>query len=239
MYLMEQSSSDEEKLVRMVSPYLFVARYFGPDGELLVDEAREIKRWLAEDPERSFEMITNSVLTSDNFSAQSIVDIEMIPRVLLDEERQQAWQAEPALSELNPELVDSAEWQELVNHPRIKVWETGRLDDRMLGGDIDYGKLHAKYMVSDLVGFLGTSNFDYRSRLFNNEMGFFFRSDDLLKDFEKDFELLKSKSLRWGSPEWLAMRKRTAALGGTKGTTTRYQRNVYEFLRGTGLKWYF
>jgi phosphatidylserine/phosphatidylglycerophosphate/cardiolipin synthase-like enzyme len=239
MYLMAQSASDEEKLVRMVSPYLFVARYYGPDGELVVDEAREIKRWLAEDPERRFEMITNSVLTSDNFSAQSIVDIEMIPRVLLDEETVKVWQAEPALSEFNPELVDSIEWQELVNHPRIKVWETGRLDDRMLGGDIDYGKLHAKYMVSDLVGFLGTSNFDYRSRLFNNEMGFFFRSNELLQDFEKDFELLKSKSLRWGSPEWLEMRKRTAALGGIKGTTTRYQRNIYKFLRGTGLKWYF
>ena len=63
--------------------------------------------------------------------------------------------------------------------------------------------------------------------------------DALKEDFVRDFELLKSKSLLWGSPEWLEMRKRTAELKGFKGTTTKRQRKLYRFLRGSGLKWYF
>ncbi len=71
----------------------------------------------------------------------------------------------------NPALVESDQWRELVNHPRLKIYETGRLDARELGGDTDYGKLHSKYIVLGNTGFVGTTNFDDRSGLINNEMG--------------------------------------------------------------------
>ncbi|WP_165954183.1 phospholipase D-like domain-containing protein [Seongchinamella unica] len=239
MYLLTAIEDTERKHIRLVSPYLFAARYFGPDGELLLDEAAEIRRWLAADEERTYEIITNSVLTSDNFLAQSVVDTDMAPRLLLDEDGVAAWQNRPAGVEASMELVESDDWQRLVDNPRLRIYETGRLDDRLLGGDTDYGKLHAKYMISDDVGFLGTANFDYRSRLFNNEMGFFFRSDALTRDFDTDFEHLREKSYLWGSREWLEMRRALIDRGGIKGRTTQYQPVLYRFLRATGLEWLF
>jgi phosphatidylserine/phosphatidylglycerophosphate/cardiolipin synthase-like enzyme len=239
MYIMGLTRDSREKHIKVVSPYLFAARYLDSEGNVLLDEAEEIKAWLAEDEERTYEIITNSVLTSDNFLAQAMVDMDMAPRLLLDEVHLERWQGPRSDGEANPELIDSAAWRELVSNPRLRVYETGRGDDRLLGGDADYGKLHAKYIITDRVGFLGTANFDYRSRLFNNEMGFFFRSESLTADFLEDFDLLRARSYRWGSPEWLAMRAALVAAGGSKGTTTKNQRNLYKMMKTTGLSWLF
>jgi len=35
--------------------------------------------------------------------------------------------------ELNPQLVDSAAWRAMLDHPQLKVYETGRHDDRAIG----------------------------------------------------------------------------------------------------------
>jgi phosphatidylserine/phosphatidylglycerophosphate/cardiolipin synthase-like enzyme len=159
----------------------------------------------------------------------------MAPRLLLTESLQEAWLEPRDDSELNPELVESEEWLKLVNHPRLKIYETGRLDDRLLGGDVDYGKLHAKYVVMEDAGFVGTTNFDNRSRLINNEMGFFFKDEELARELHADFELLKSRSYLWGSPEWLEFRKQVFELDGLKGNTAESQRTIYKTLRAIGL----
>jgi phosphatidylserine/phosphatidylglycerophosphate/cardiolipin synthase-like enzyme len=99
--------------------------------------------------------------------------------------------------------------------------------------------MHAKFIITDNYGFVGTANFDYRSRLFNNEMGFFFASDELLADLNRDFEFLVERSYHWGSPEWLEMRKEIREGGGSKSRSIRNQRRNYKFLRATGLKWLF
>ncbi len=239
MGLFARVESTQQKHVRIVSPYLFAARYYGPDGEVLLDEAEEVRAWLAADPERTYEVITNSVLTSDNFSAQSVVDTDMAPRLLLNDEQRKLWEAGNETAESNTRLLESIDWQAMLNNPRLKVYETGRLDDSSLGGDVDYGKLHAKYFLSDRMGFLGTANFDYRSRLFNNEMGFFFISEALSRDLLEDFEYLKTRSYLWGSPEWLEMRRQLIDQGGIKGWTTDYQGKLFRFLESTGLSWFF
>lgn len=239
MHLLALSEGTNEKHIRLVSPYLFAARYYGPDGEVILDEAQAIRQWLAADEGRSYEIITNSVLTSDNFFAQAMVDMDTAPRLLLDEERIKAWQSGREKGELKSELIGSEQWSELVNHPQLKIYETGGLDDTLLGGDMDYGKLHSKYIVTNDVGFLGTANFDYRSRLFNNEMGFFFRSEALTEDFLRDFEQLRNKSYLWGSPEWLEMRRALVESGGMKGWTTKHQSSLYRVLSVSGLKWFF
>jgi phosphatidylserine/phosphatidylglycerophosphate/cardiolipin synthase-like enzyme len=60
----------------------------------------------------------------------------------------------------------AASWQEQVNHPRLLIYETGRLDSAKLGeGQVNYGKLHAKFYLENDIGFVGTTNFDYRSRV--------------------------------------------------------------------------
>ena len=235
LYLLSKVRADEYQQRRIVSPYLFAAQYYDDDGNIIFDGAKNALDWLAQHPEASLEIITNSVLTSDNFSAQAVIDMNMAPRLLLTKELQEAWLESPDDSELNPALVESEEWKRLVNHPRLKIYETGRLDDRLLGGDVDYGKLHAKYIIMDDAGFVGTTNFDSRSRLINNEMGFFFKGEELAKELHADFELLKSRSYLWGSPEWLEFRRQVFELDGLKGNTAKTQRGIYKTLRGIGL----
>jgi phosphatidylserine/phosphatidylglycerophosphate/cardiolipin synthase-like enzyme len=110
----------------------------------------------------------------------------------------------------------------------------------LLGGDTYYGKLHAKFvLVNETLGFVGTSNFDYRSILYNNEVGYFFRSSALVGDLQQEFETLKSQSLRWGTPEWLEMRKQILNAGGAKAKSIKKQRKTYKRLENTGLKWQF
>lgn len=225
--------------VQIVSPYMFAALYKDGDGNVVRDEARNILNWLEEHPNSSLEVITNSVLTSDNFSTQAVIDMDLAPRLLLTEEMQQQWLAKPEQSELNPELVESEAWIAMTNHPRLKFFETGKLDDVLFGGEYHHSKLHAKYTVSDDTGFVGTSNFDYRSRLFNNEMGFLFRSQGLADDVRENTAYLRSLSYPWGSPEWLELRKQIMATKGMKATTTRKQRTIYKTLKKTGLHWFF
>ena len=234
-YLLRQVRGSQYQQRRIVSPYLFAAIYYDDDGNIVYDGARNVREWLEQHPEATIEIITNSVLTSDNFSAQSVIDMDMAPRLLLTPELQEAWLESPDDSELNPGLVESEEWVKLVSHPRLKIYETGRLDDRQLGGDVDYGKLQAKYIVMDNVGFVGTTNFDHRSGLINNEMGFFFDSEELASELNADFELLKSRSYQWGSPEWLEFRRQVFELDGIKGSTSRSQRTIYKTLRAIGL----
>ena len=113
------------------------------------------------------------------------------------------------IASTNPTVAESDEWNRLINHPQIFIYQTGKLDSTLLPeGTVDYGKLHAKFIFGEKVGFIGTSNFDYRSNLYNNEMGFFYQDDELHNDLVKIFDLLKSTSYRWGTPEWLQMRKR-------------------------------
>ena len=223
---------------QIVSPYVFVARYYDADGNVIYDGAAEIKQWLREHPDHKMEIITNSVLTSDNFMAQSMIDMDVGPRLLLTPELEAAWLSSYKQGELNEEVVGSEEWQRLVNNPQLFIYETGKLDALDLGnGSVQYGKLHAKFLFGGTVGFVGTANFDYRSRLFNNEMGFFFDSDDVSQDLINIFEDLKADSYRWGSPEWLEMRKQIIDKGGIKGWSTRHQRSIFKFMRATGIDW--
>ena len=230
---------DEFTNQQVISPYLFAALYTNKDKEVVHDGAREALEWLDANPERTLDIVTNSAVTSDNFFAQAVIDMDLAPRLLLSEELQAAWLEKPDDSELNAGLVQSEAWQRMVNHPRLRIYETGRLDDIMFGGDVAYGKQHAKYIVSDDVGFVGTTNFDYRSRLYNNEMGFVFESRELANDIRRNTEYLISLSYRWGTPEWLEMRRRLMELKGSKATATRNQRKIYKTLRNTGLIWYF
>jgi phosphatidylserine/phosphatidylglycerophosphate/cardiolipin synthase-like enzyme len=149
------------------------------------------------------------------------------------------WRSSLKKGEIDTALVESPEWKAMVNNPRIRIYETGRLDAAETGGARTYGKLHAKFMLFDDTGFVGTDNFDYRSRLFNNEFGFFFESPELAAALNGEFDLLVANSLLWGSPEWLELRKRMMAKEGINAWMMRHQRWLYKFSKNTGLIWLF
>ena len=222
--------------LRIVSPYLFAGVYKNEEGEVVYDDVKNLHEFLKDNPDVKIEIITNSVLTSDNFFTQAVIDMEMAPRLLLSPEQQEQWLSDTEDGEFNPELVESEEWIKRINHPQIFIYETGGLDSVELGGDTYYGKLHAKFIVGERTGFVGTSNFDYRSILYNNEMGFFYQSDAVRDDMVKIFELLKSTSLRWGTPEWLEMRRKTMESDSKKAGPARKQRGTYKTIENLDLK---
>jgi phosphatidylserine/phosphatidylglycerophosphate/cardiolipin synthase-like enzyme len=239
MYVLSEYGDELEEngVLRIVSPYMFIARYYDSEGNVVHDGAEEVKQWLREHPKNRVEIITNSVLTSDNFFAQSMIDMDVGPRLLLTPELEKAWVSSLKNGELNEAVVGSDEWQQLVNHPQLFIYQTGRLDAAPLGGTKHYGKLHAKYFMGINGGFVGTANFDYRSRLYNNEMGFFYSGEAVQADLDAIFEGLIADSYRWGSPEWLEMRQKVRDKGGIKGQSTRSQRSIFKTLRATGADW--
>lgn len=231
-------NSDPQRM-RIVSPYFFFAEYKSANGKTVFDGAASVLKILERNPDSTFEMVTNSILTSDNFMAQSVIDMDTAPRMLLTPEMAERWRSSLKNGEIDTALVESPEWKTMVNNPRIRIYETGRLDAVETGGVRTYGKLHAKFMVFDDAGFVGTDNFDYRSRLFNNEFGFFFESPELAAALNAEFDLLKANSLLWGSPEWLEMRRRMMAKEGIQAWTARHQRWLYKFSKSSGLIWLF
>ncbi|MDH3902892.1 MAG: phospholipase D-like domain-containing protein, partial [Xanthomonadales bacterium] len=242
LYILRKISdeADGTETTRIVSPYLFLAQYKDKQGNVIVDEAVAMREWLDKHPKARIEIVTNSVLTSDNFPAQSVIDMDTAPRLLLDEETRDAWLALKAEDELGGALTSSAAWLEQVNHPRLVIYETGGLDSSRLGeGQAHYGKLHAKFFLDDEIGFVGTTNFDYRSRLYNSEMGYFFKSEPLAEDLNEAFDYLVGMSYRWGSPEWLELRRKILDMKGMKGWSTKRQRGLYKTLKATGLHWLF
>lgn len=244
LYLISQISEKQlEKGVnsgtlRIVSPYLFSGKYYNAEGEVVYDGAKNLLKTLEERPEMRIEIVTNSVMTSDNFFTQAIIDFDMAPRLLLTPEMQEAWLSSADDSDTNPAVAESDEWNRLINHPQVFIYQTGKLDSTLLpNGTVDYGKLHAKFIVGENVGFIGTSNFDYRSNLYNNEMGFFYQDDELQQDLVKIFDLLKSTSYRWGTPEWLQMRKELMAGDSPKAGPARKQRFWFKATRALGLEY--
>ena len=83
--------------------------YVDKEGNVIHDGAETTIKMLAENPGLSFELITNSVLTSDNFYTQSVIDMDAVPRLLLSEDFQKTWLESREASELNPEFIDSDE----------------------------------------------------------------------------------------------------------------------------------
>jgi phosphatidylserine/phosphatidylglycerophosphate/cardiolipin synthase-like enzyme len=245
LYIMHKLLDEAERTgqapgrLRIVSPYLFSGKYYDEAGKVIYDGAKETLEFLRNNPEVRIEIITNSVMTSDNFFTQAVIDMDMAPRYLLPPEMREIWQSSMEKSEFNPDVVESEEWKKLINHPQIFIYQTGKLDSVYLGGKTHYGKLHAKYIMGDKLAFVGTSNFDYRSNLYNNEMGFFVQNPQIIQDLNEVFEWLKATSYRWGSPEWLQMRKELMASDTKKASPARKQRGLYKTMKGLGIIYLF
>jgi len=223
--------------LQIVSPYLFSGLYYDEEGEVIYDGAKETLEMLRKNPDFRLEVITNSVMTSDNFFTQAIIDMGMAPRFLLTPELQKAWLSSVEKGEFNPEIVASEEWKRLINHPQVFLYQTGGVDSVILGGDTHYGKLHAKFIYGEKGGFVGTSNFDYRSNLYNNELGFFFLGNEVRDELSDVFEQLKATSYRWGTPEWLEMRRKIMESDSSKAGPAREQRGIYKTLRALDLEY--
>ena len=66
---------------------------------------------------------------------QAIIDMDMAPRFLLTPEMKKAWLSGLDESEFNPNLVQSEQWQRLINHPQLFIYQTGGTVTNGTGND--------------------------------------------------------------------------------------------------------
>jgi putative cardiolipin synthase len=162
--------------VDIVSPYFWV-----PDEEL--DFMIE---WAKKDPKRRIRVFSNSITTSDNIIAQSMVD-----------------------ATFRDSILKKIKGTEVEN--QFQLFSYGRLDDEALGGKSRYGFLHAKIVYIDKKKMsVSTSNLDPISRHLNSEVG---TSIEELPENSKNIakmqdyiDELEKNSTQWGTAEWKEIR---------------------------------
>lgn len=159
-----------KKSIDLVSPYLY----------LTDTEIEYLNRWAKEDPSRKVRIFTSSILTSDAFLAQAMVDGDVAPRV-----------------------------QKIVgeSNPQFEFYSYGKSDSEKVGGNKSYGQLHAKFAVIDgAISVVGSSNGDPVSRNLNSEVALQVKGEKTAERLSQAIEHLRENSYLWGTPEWHAIR---------------------------------
>jgi putative cardiolipin synthase len=166
-----------EDTVDIVSPYFWI-----PDEEI-----EFIINWAAKYPHRKVRIFSNSLTTTNNIVAQSMVDATF---------------KETIMKRIQGTPIEK----------QIEIYSYGKLDDEVLGGNQRYGFLHAKIVVVDGKTLtVSTSNLDPISRHLNSEVGTTIenlpKNSKNAQKLNKYIEDLKNNSTLWGSTEWQEIRK--------------------------------
>lgn len=169
--------SKAQDSVDIVSPYFWI-----PDEEVDL-----IIKWASKYPHRKVRIFSNSMTTTNNIVAQSMVDATFKETIM---KRIQGTPLEK----------------------QIEIYSYGKIDDEVLGGDKRYGFLHAKIVVIDGKTLtISTSNLDPISRHLNSEVGTTIENlppnSKNLQKITKYVDDLKDNSTLWGSSEWHEIRK--------------------------------
>lgn len=171
------------------------------------------KVWLGRDPKRKLTIVTNSILTSDNLMAQTLVDAVLGPQLILDR------------NYIDPRDNKTYSY----NEDQIRIFEYGRLDSTELGGTKPYGKLHAKgvYLESQNATAVTTFNADPRSQFLNSETGLVTFSREHAAQVKGYFDELIRDSHEWGSEEYHAIREHEK-LGATKRKAAKHVNFIHK-----------
>lgn len=163
--------------VDIVSPYFWV-----PDEE--VDFMIE---WAKKNPKRRIRIFANSITTTDNVIAQSMVEATFKDSIL--------------------KKIKGTPLEK-----QLQIYSYGRIDDEVLGGNKKYGFLHAKIALIDGKKMtISTSNLDPISRHLNSEVGT--AIEELASDSKNLAKIklyiddLAKNSTLYGSTEWNEIRQ--------------------------------
>jgi phosphatidylserine/phosphatidylglycerophosphate/cardiolipin synthase-like enzyme len=197
-----------KKTIDICTPYIF----------LPPSERDCLKAWVMEDDTRHIRILSNSVATSDSAAAMETFDTESAPK-MLEEGAYHCGLVDKSM-ELAEHMHLEGQFKNVDSHgnPRIEVLELGRLDNKMFAGNtIDgkaavasayYGKLHAKFAIVDgMTSWVGSDNFDERSRHINSETAIFVRSPKIASDLTNQFNQLAARSYHFGEDDWKVMRE--------------------------------
>lgn len=207
----ESYLAKEDEHIVLVSPYLWLSDR----------QVEKFKRWLGEKPYRKLTIITNSIMTSDNMMAQTLVDATLGPQLVLDRTYRSGD------GDLKEYTAD-----------QIELYEYGKIDSIDLGGKTPYGKLHAKAMLMKALegSFISTFNGDPRSQYLNSELGLFIFSKQHSVVVEKQIQELILNSHIWGSQEYYDIR-RHPKLSKTKRFLAHNVDNLYKLMKKLGIMW--
>ena len=166
-----------ESSVDIVSPYFWI-----PD-----EEVEFLIEWAAKNPNRKVRIFSNSITTTNNVVAQSMVD-----------------------ATFKETIIDRVKGTPL--EKQFEIYSYGRIDDEALGGNKRYGFLHAKLVITDnKVVTVSTSNLDPISRHLNSEVGTTIenlpKNSKNLQKLVKYIDDLEKNSTLWGSAEWEEIRR--------------------------------
>ncbi len=145
-------------------------------------EVRGLHKWLAEDKSRTLRIVTSSIVSNDTLASQALIDGDLLPKLMKTGDLE----------------IDS---------DQIQVFLYGKSDDVLLGGDKEYGKLHAKFVIVDQhKSMVMTSNLDPRSRSLNSEIGVQItgigKESKTAKELTDRVDYLQELSHRYKSSEW-------------------------------------
>lgn len=145
-------------------------------------EVYNLHSWLSKDKNRKLRIVTSSIVTNDTLASQALIEGQLLPK-----------------------LMDTKGFK--VDKSQMEIFLYGKADDIHLGGDKDYGKLHAKFVVIDNhKSLVMTSNLDPRSRSLNSEIGVqiegFSKQSQTAKELSERVDYLQDISHKYGSMEW-------------------------------------
>ena len=145
-------------------------------------EVKGIHKWLSKDKSRRIRIITSSIVSNDTLASQALIEGDLLPKLV-------------NTNDLN------------ISKDQIQVFLYGKSDDVLLGGDKEYGKLHAKFVVVDQhKSMIMTSNLDPRSRSLNSEIGVQItaleKESQTAKELSDRVNYLENMSHRYKSKEW-------------------------------------
>lgn len=150
------------------------------------EEVDFLMDWAAKHPGRKVRIFANSISTTDNIVAQAMVDATFENTIM---------------KKIKDTPVEN----------QFEIYSYGRIDDKNLGGDKNYGFLHAKIVVIDGKSItISTSNLDPISRHLNSEIGTMIKdlpeNSKNIKKLEAYIEHLQKNSTLWGTDEWHQVR---------------------------------
>ncbi len=208
----EQLIAKEQQEITIVSPYLWLSE----------KQVRLLKSWLLKDPKRKLTIYTNSLLTTDNMLAQILVDNVLGPSMMLDQ----------GLSKPDGRIVRRSV------SDQVKIYQHGRKDSRELGGEAEYGLLHAKgiWLKSLETVVIGTYNNDPRSLLLNTEGAAIIQGRELSQRFAVEIERIHSHSHLWGSDEYHQIRA-SEQLPSNKKLFAEHSQRFYRWVMRLNLWW--
>lgn len=150
------------------------------------EEIERLIKWAEVSPHRKFRAFSGSLATSNNVVAQAIVDATY------------------------KEIAKRIKGTSVEN--QIELYSFGRIDDKAMNGNKNYGFLHAKILMVDKKNpTISTSNLDPISRHLNSEIGAAISNlpanSKNVQKLVTYIDDLKDKSTLWGSPESDDIRK--------------------------------